>query len=418
MSDYLARVRAFSRNARLYLVTTSVSGFLFGIQYLFFNLYVLSLGYDQAFVGILASVPALVTGAFAIPIGLSLRRIGYRRGLLTGMALQMVAIAGWALLPGRGALVAASALSGLGISLSSISLPPFLVVSSREKERTHLFSVQFALNTLFGVAGSLAGGVLPQLFSSAFGIPAEGAAAYRATLLLAMGLAALAFLPLVLIRGGGTAPIAEKPGKLGAHAGVARRLLLIQVAVGLGAGILMPFVNVFYKLRFHLPDPLLGSLFAAASLCIALGGTAVPLLAERLGKVRTMVLLQSLSIPFLVLMGFSPVFSLSAMGYLVRTALMNMGSPVFSSFAMGAVPERSRALVSSLLVLGWSAGWGVSAWVSGRVQVGYGFSPIFLVTASLYALSIAMTYLFFRRTKEESEPEKAEAVLSDEQGRV
>ena len=418
MFEYLARVRGFSRNARLYLVSTSLSGFLFGVQYLFFNLYVLSLGYDQALVGLLASVPAIVTGAAALPIGLCLRRIGYRRGLLAGMALQAAGLAGWVFLPARASLVAASALWGLGGALAQISVLPFLVVSSTEKERTHLFGVQFALNTLFGVAGSLAGGVLPRLFSLALGVPAEGAAAYRVMLLLAMGLAVLALVPLAMIRGGGTSPIEGKAGELGSRAGIVGRLVLIQLTVGLGAGILMPFVNVFYKLRFHVPDPLLGSLFAAVSLCIGLGGIAAPFLAERFGKVRTMVLMQTASIPFLLLMGFAPLFALSATGYLVRTALMNMGSPIFNAFAMGTVPDRSRAITASLLTLGWNAGWGLSAWVSGRVQMRFGFSPIFLVTASFYSLSILMMYVFFRRVQEPGELADREDVLLDEERRV
>ena len=418
MRDYLARVRAFSRNARLYLVSTSLSGFLFGIQYLFFNLYVLSLGYDQAFVGLLASVPALVTGATALPIGLFLRRIGYRRGLLIGMAFQTAALGGWAFLPGPVPLVTASVLSGLGGALTQISVLPFLVVSSSEKERTHLFGVQFALSTLFGVAGSLAGGALPRLLSSALRIPAEGAAAYRAMLLAAMGLAALALLPLSLIRGGGTAPATGKAGKLGSQAGIVGRLVLIQLCVGLGAGVLMPFVNVFYKIRFHVSDPLLGALFAAASLCIGLGSVAVPFLAERLGKVRTMVLMQALSIPFLVLMGFAPLLALSATGYLVRTALMNLGAPIFNAFAMGAVPECARAVASGLLVLGWNAGWGLSAWMSGRVQMAFGFSPLFLMTASLYSISILMMYFFFRRTQDIPAPKDREDLLLDEEHRV
>ncbi len=418
MRDYLARIRGFSRNARLYLVSTSLSGFLFGVQYLFFNLYILALGYDQAFVGLLASVPAIVTGASALPIGLFLRRIGYRRGLLMGMALQAAALGGWAFLKTPAALVAASALSGLGGALTQISVLPFLVVSSSETERTHLFGVQFSLSTLFGVAGSLTGGALPRLLSSIFGIPAEGAAAYRAMLLVAMGLAALALVPLCAIRGGGTAPAPGKAGRLGSQAGVALRLVLIQLCVGLGAGVLMPFVNVFYKIRFHVPDPLLGALFAGSSLCIGLGSAAVPFLAERLGKVRTMVLMQALSIPFLVLMGFSPVWAFSATGYLVRTALMNAGAPIFNAFAMGAVPERARPVASGLLVLGWNAGWGLSAWVSGRIQMTFGFSPIFLVTASLYSISILMMYLFFRRTPEIPVSKDREDLLLDEEHRV
>ncbi len=82
LRDYAAAVRGFSTNARLYLGTSLLVGFSTGLLYLLFNLYVLSLGYDQAFVGLLASLPALVTAAAAVPAGIFLPRLGYRRALL------------------------------------------------------------------------------------------------------------------------------------------------------------------------------------------------------------------------------------------------------------------------------------------------------------------------------------------------
>ena len=419
MSNYLRSVRAFSRNARLYLAGTVLFGLMFGLQYLFFNLYILKLGYDQEFVGLLASVPALVTAISALPIGLFLPRIGYKRSLLLGTILQIVALLGWAFLVSKTTLILASAFSGLGSSLIWISSSPFMVASSTPKERTHLFSVQFGLNTLAGVVASLIGGILPRVFACLFHLPLEGTSVYRGILLIAMGLTSLSLLPLAAIRGHGrVVPTAKGREGMGKYRPIVGKLILTQITVSLGAGLLMPFVNVFYKLRFEIPDHLLGSLFAASSLSMGLAVLIVPLLAERVGKVRTVVLTQALSLPFLFLMGFSSIFSLSAAGYLVRTALMNMSAPVFSAFAMGVVPERLRPLTSSLLVLAWNVGWAVSAFTSGRLQVKVGFAPIFFITASLYLLSCCLIYRFFHWVREEEPTEITEAVLRDEEIKV
>ena len=81
-------------------------------------------------------------------------------------------------------------------------------------------------------------------------------------------------------------PIQLKP-EAAADLGIIGRLVLIQLCVGLGAGVLMPFVNVFYKIRFHVSDPLLGALFPLElRLGEALAGLIGALLELELGGIE------------------------------------------------------------------------------------------------------------------------------------
>jgi len=127
---------------------------------------------------------------------------------------------------------------------------------------------------------------------------------------------------------------------------------------------------------------------------------------------------QALSLPFLVAMGFSPWFELSVVGFLVRTALMNMSAPVFSAFTMGLVPGRLRPMTATLFALAWNAGWAISSRVSGRIQVAIGFWPLFIVTGVFYVLSIALTYALFRHTKELADQGIVEELHVDKDERV
>ena len=419
MSAYLKCVRAFSRDARLFLTSTIFFGFSYGLYYLFFNLYILSLGYDQEFLGVLASIPSLVTALVALPVGILLSRIGCKRSLVAGTLFQMLALLGWAFLPEKTTLILASALFGLGWSFIWVSSSPFMVASSTQSARTHLFSIQFGLNTLAGVLASLIGGILPYVFTFLFDLPLESAGAYRGTLLIAGALCAVSLLPLAAIRSRSGEPRTDTPGAgMSQYHPIMRKLVFTELAISLGAGLLMPFVNVFYKLRFALPDHVLGGLFAACSLTMGLAVMLVPLWVKRIGKVKTIVLTQALSLPFLLLMGFSPTFALSAGSYLIRTALMNMSAPVLTAFAMGIVPAPLRPITSSLLVLSWNGGWAISAYVSGKLQVKIGFSPIFLITGALYLLTALLTYHFFRRTRDVDETPIAEAILVDEETKL
>jgi MFS family permease len=145
----------------------------------------------------------------------------------------------------------------------------------------------------------------------------------------------------------------------------------------------------------HQPDPVIGSLFAWGSLAMGIGLLLAPALADRYGKIQVVVVTQALSIPFLIMLGFSPWFWLSALAYYFRLALMNMSSPVYQTFVMEHVEPEARATVASLTSMSWNFGWAFSPMISGWLQVNYGFGPAFMGTICLYAISIFMYWKFF-----------------------
>ncbi len=415
LREYWSAVQGFSTNARLYLVSTLLLGSTTSLQYLFFNLYILSLGFDQAFVGLLAGLTATTTALTALPTGLFLLRIGYRNTLILGLGCSLTALIGWTLVPATPVLVGAAILYGLGTSLLMVASSPLMVAVSSERARTHLFGIQFGLNTLAGVAASLIGGYLPRWFDALTNQPMGDAAGYRAVLLVAAALTFAAFIPVLRLRGlRGARQPRMRWADLQSQRGMLTRLLLIEVAGALGAGMLMPFINVFYRIRYGLGDTSLGALFAISSLTTGIAALLAPAMAGRIGKVRAIVLTQALSIPLLLAMGYIPLASVSAAFYLVRTALMNMSGPLFAALAMGLVPAAMRPLTASLLMLAWNGGWALSSYVSGYLQVSTGFGPLFSITASLYIVSIVLTYVWFRNVEPPGKADPSELLPIEE----
>jgi MFS family permease len=98
---------------------------------------------------------------------------------------------------------------------------------------------------------------------------------------------------------------------------------------------------------------------------------------------------------FLILLGFSPVFWMSAAAYYIRLALMNMSGPVYQTFVMEHVEPSTRATVASLVSMANSFGWAFSPTISGWIQVRYGFGPAFLGTIVLYTISVWMYWAYF-----------------------
>ncbi len=392
-------MRGFSRDAKLYLICTSIYSLMIGVQYLYLNLYALELGFDQAFIGWLVGIPAFVTALVALPVGFLLPRFGYRRGLLLGVSLQIAALLGWTLLPSRAPLLMASALWGLGSALTMITASPLMADVSTEQDRTHLFSIQFAAATLATVVASAVGGVLPGLYHRLFGLPDSGPAPYRATLITAMVIASFALAPVIWMgRHRGRAKLSLKRSELRPHRKSLLQLIAVQLTISCGAGLIMPFVNVFYRIEFGASDATLGTAFAVSSLTIVFAGLMMPFLVKRLGNIWAIALTQFISLPFLLVMGFAPWLWISISGYLIRTALMNMSTPTFNALSMSVVPSPLRPLAASLVSLSWNAGWALSSFVSGHIQGAVGFSPLFLAMMGFYLVSPILVVIFFRGT--------------------
>jgi MFS family permease len=182
------------------------------------------------------------------------------------------------------------------------------------------------------------------------------------------------------------------------------RLLMPQLIISLGAGLLIPYLNVFFKQRFAISDSLLGISFGISQLGMGLATTFAPILAERWGKVRTIVASELASLPFLLTLGFVPVLPVAIGAFWFRATLMNMGGPLYTAFAMEQAKEEERGKLGALLGLVWSIGRGIGPGISGVVQQRFGFTPLFLTTGGTYLVAAILLRAFFGRGSETVEP--------------
>lgn len=397
---YGRRVSLFRPNARLYLLFTILTGAGFGIYRLLFNFYVLSLGYDEALLGNLLTTTSLVALLSALPAGYFSDRLGRKPALLLSTTINVGAVLGMVLWQQAAGFYTMNALIGLGQSLSGVTFGPFLMENSGDEERTYLFSLTAGAQMTAAFMGNWLGGFLPAWLGGASGVAATSSAAYAWSLLVVAGIASLGLLPLLLLR---SRPPGDSPRENGIspfrYARQRPRLLGALIApmliTSLGAGLLMPFMNVFFRRTHGSTDGAIGTLFAVGSLAMAVGLLLAPPLADRFGKIQVVVISQALSVPFLLVLGFAPWFWLSAGSYLIRLALMNMSNPVYQAFIMEHVEQDARATVASLVSMSWNFGWAFSPTLSGWLQVEYGFGPVFLGTATTYVLAIFLYRRFF-----------------------
>ena len=410
LRDYVHNIKKFSPQARLYLFVSVLQGVGWGIFQLFFNFYILSLGYQRDFLGMLISIPPMTAIVMALFAGYISDLIGRKRAFIFGNIVTVIAQAMMLLWPTSTMLILAGILRGAGQSLFRVTASPFLMENSTEAERTHLFSFSSGLRTLASFLGNFLGGGLPALFGNFLGVSATDSLAYAWSLGITTMLTTLTLIPLSRLKVQ-TRVMAQSPlapfKALWQHRRMMTRLLLPSLVLSLGAGMLIPFLNVFFRFRYNLSDDTIGALFGFGSLGMGFALMMGPVLAERWGKPKTVVITQGLSIPFLIILGFVHSLTLAYVAFFVRMALMNLAGPVYQTMVMEEADAEARGMAASLYSLIWSSGRALSPVISGPVQEAYGFDPVFLSTILAYTLSVGMVYWWFvrgRRRRRSAQP--------------
>jgi MFS family permease len=399
MRTYWSHVSGFSYNARLFLLGTLLGGVVVSIYGLVLNFYLVSLGFRQDFLGFVASLFQLVTLLASLPAGVVSDVLGRKRALVIGTIINGLSLLGLVVFTSAEGIILMTALYGASYALLIVTGPPFLMENSSGSERTHLFSMYSALSAMSGIAGGFIGGYFPTWLGGWLGVGPQESRAYQAALVATVLIGLLSVLPILRMRqsGGSARRMARRPlSGVRSEGKLLFRLLFPNLLLGLGAGLFLPFANVFLRTQYHVSDNEVGTVFSLAALVAGVAIALGPIPAQRFGKIRSVVIEQAISIPLLFVMGFSPFFPLAMLAYLFRTAFMQTSGPIFNAFTMEVVSEETRATASSLMSMVWTFGSVVSPLVSGLVQIHYGWSPLILGMAALYTAGIALTYVFFR----------------------
>jgi MFS family permease len=414
LGNYAAMMRLFSRNVWLVLIFGMGTGLIFGVFLFTFNFYVLSLGpeYDEAFLGTLQSVASLATILMALPAAYLAQRYPPKWVMIAAGLIGAIAYLGIVLFPAQLPLVAFRMLAGVSMSLGGVAGAPFLMANTHARERQWAFSFYAGLSTVASFFGNLLAGILPGFLGGLMGAGPTDTISYQLSLGSMAVLSLLSLIPLLLI------PASTVAGKrvelpwvqIRRYHRLFFKFLLPSLIIGLGAGLMQPFMNVYFRNVYQKPDLAIGVVFALGGLAMAAGQFIGPPMADRYGKIQTVMLTQALSIPFLMTLGLGAwlvpagivrpelFFLLAGIAYIFRLALMNLSNPVYQTFILERVPEDTQALIVSLTNLVFQVGWFVMPQISGRLQVQFGpsgFLFVFIGVTVLYMTAIAVEYRFF-----------------------
>lgn len=405
VTAYLGALRLFSHNVRLYLISSALAGFaFFGINAVLFNLYLLRLGYGPEFIGTVNSSGLLAFGLFSLPAGGLGDRWGIRRSMIVGVATMAI---GLGLLPlgefmtkgyHPGWLIVTYMLTGFGASLYFVNANPFLMSSSSEEERSHVFSVREAFFPLAGFVGNLVGGLLPGIFVRLTGLSLDHPAPYRYSLLIAA----------ILLLPGVGALLATREIKVEhTKETVTERerapllpiaLLGLTILLGTsGDSVVMTFFNVYLDSGLDLPTTQIGMLLAIGQLFVVPAALSMPLIAARWGRDRAILLGFFGVILSLMPLALIPHWGAAGLGFIGVRALGTIRNPALSVYGMEMVKPRWRTAMSGAMTMAFGLGISAMALGGGYIIAALGYRYLFLTGAGLTTIGGLIYWSYFFR---------------------
>lgn len=402
-----ALLASFSPAARRFLVGAVLLELSHAFLWALENLYVRSVGFGEADVGLVLSTGAVGVVLATLPSATLYERLGPRRSLTLAAIGAALSLVGLSLSTSLPTLCFWSAMQGAAFTLHRVVSAPFLVSVSSPGTRTRLFGTEMAAHTLASTVGLVIAGVFAGSLEG--GIFSETSALRTA---LALGGTLSLTSVLAYRRLPDATGIEDTSGeKRGVFSVLAPRrwtlwwrLALPHLCIGTGAGLIIPFINLYFTDRFGVSKTSLGLIMASSQITMTVCLLAQPRLVDKVGLLKATLITELASLPFFLMLAFSTNFSLALVAFVLRAALMNLSHPVWRQLIMELTPGQWRAAVNGVSMLAWNLGWAVSNHVGGTLietSSGWlgegvdGYALPMLLTIGLYLLAIVLEARFF-----------------------
>lgn len=401
-NSYAVKVRRFSPNARMYLLFVLLTTLNAGIYGVIFNLYILSLGFKEDFLGLILSASSVSMGLSAIPAAFVCDRLGQRRTLLLSSILNALSFFFLYNTTTQELLVVFSVASGMASALGLVTGATFLLENSTTKERMYLFSMSSLIYTFSILSGNMIGGFLPDIVADLYSLESGGAIAYRLTLYVSLAATVASLLPLAYVREKSAPKNIGMSGQLLIYRSIfksksVRWMVFFYCLYGIGWGTSLPYFNVYFDVVLGASANQIGVIFSLSQLFMMLGYFLVPILTEKMGKIKLASSVQVLSVPFLLMFTFANSLLIATIGFVMRYMLMNMANPILNSFKLEIVKPEERSIINSIMWMACYTFVGIGTYAGGLMMTAGKNSMPFLVTTVVYAITAIFYYTCFNR---------------------
>jgi MFS family permease len=394
--------RGFGKDANKFVTLSLIGAISGGIYGLIMSLYLRSMGYDYPSIGLLMAFGTLTVVIMLIPSGIMAEIYGKKAMIVTSGIVGTISVGIFVAMPSGTsaghfmAYAVANMLGGFANALSAPAMNAWLSEKSSERRRKYLFSLNAFAGTLGMGFGMLISGVLPA--ATGFTGTQETLHLIRLMFLISFFLSAAKTIGFLFI-GEKAHPGKAKVRVVPRSWKLIRQFAITSALIGFGAGLVVPWFQVYFQDRFGASLSNIGYVFAMQQFIMAAMILLMPKLADRTGTVKAIVITQGIAILVLVLIPNSPLFWLAAIAFLIRAIMMNIASPIQNAFMMCIIEEDERSYATAIQAFSWNLFWSLGTIAAGYVMVWSRDAPFF-ITAGFYTVYIITFYLFFKDIKE------------------
>ncbi len=180
--------------------------------------------------------------------------------------------------------------------------------------------------------------------------------------------------------------------------------LLPGLILAIGAGLTIPFFNLFFNSVFNFNSNQFSILTTVSFILVLISSLIIPGLKRKYGYFISVTLSQTIATVSLFVLASTEWYKeyrfalpIAITAYLTRQPLMNMAAPMTSEWVMNYVGEKNREMVSSLNAGMWSGSWFISAILFAifrKQDLAYG--QIFMITVVMYFIAVYLYHRFMR----------------------
>ena len=284
---------------------------------------------------------------------------------------------------------------GVFFSCFQVSTLPYIMRNTKKENQSHAISLSYSTHSF----GTIISGMAIFSMVQILGVKDEGIVLTVISLVGFLGIYFLKNLKIDKI------DFVNNMSKTKKHDwSILIKALLPTFIISVGAGLTIPFINLFFYHSFDISSSGFALIGGGASLLVAIMSLLVPNVKKRLGFKRGITFTQSIAVLALVALATTEFFAhywwalpIAILCFWIRTPLMNMAAPMTSELTMNYVGKDNRELLSAITAAIWSGNWFISSqifrWLK-SMELDYAY--IFYITAILYSFGVFTYYLLVK----------------------
>jgi len=399
-------LRNLHRDAKLLMVSRGIRAFAFSYLNVVFAIYLDRLGYTPVMIGVIFTVAYLSGAVLTALWGYLSDRVGRRKILMLLAILTILSNLILIYFSSLFFILAAVIVANVGAGGSGgggSGGGPFnpveealLAEKCRPENRNQIFAVNSCVGSIMGSLGALASG-LPQFLQETKGWSAVDSykPLFGLTILFSVAL-------LFVYRAIGEEEHQPRPAekKMSKSTGVfVTKMSLLAIVDNFGAGMAGSLVAYWFFLRFGVELKSLGVIFFASYFLAALSFLSAPVIARKIGVVRTMAFSHGLASVIYLTLPLAPTLSLAAALIVIRSFFAYMDNPLRASFTMAMVQSNERGSAAGVTSLARIVPFGISPTISTYLMQSVSLTLPLFIGGGLKLVNDVVFFLMFRHVR-------------------